>query len=43
MKIVLDTSVLTNPYSYKNVANSIEEAILWIIDKLKKNQKYNYI
>ncbi|MCS7244701.1 MAG: hypothetical protein N2504_06470 [candidate division WOR-3 bacterium] len=43
MKIVLDTSVLTNPYSYRNVANTIEEAVLWIIDKLKKNLKYRYI
>ncbi len=39
MKIVIDTSVLTNPYSFKGVANSIENAINWLIENLKKNHK----
>jgi predicted DNA-binding protein (UPF0278 family) len=39
MKIVIDTSVLTNPYSFKEISNSIEDAINWLIEKLKKNNK----
>ncbi|MEO0203032.1 MAG: hypothetical protein ABIL37_04845 [candidate division WOR-3 bacterium] len=43
MKIVIDTSVLTNPYSFKHISNSIEYAISWLIENLKKNLKLKFI
>lgn len=39
MKIVIDTSVITNPYSFKEISNSIEGAINWLIEKLKANKE----
>jgi len=43
MKVVIDTSVITNPYSYKHIANSIEEAINWLIENLKKKKIFQFI
>ncbi len=39
MRVVIDTSVLTNPYSFKIIANSIEGTVNWLVENLKKNQK----
>jgi len=39
MKIVIDTSVITNPYSFKEISNSIEGAVNWLIERLKNNKE----
>ncbi len=39
MKIVIDTSVITNPYSFRGFSDSIEGAINWLIEKMKNNKE----